>query len=123
MFEKFKRLFGFGAITSDDEPESFDHPRPQRANPNPPRRDWYARVSARSSSARAARAVADAKARAARAVADAKALEALDATEPALSREASRAADELLAKVEGAAAARGRAEPPTQSAGTSGKTA
>lgn len=89
MFDKIKRLLGIGA-TSDD-PESFDPSRPQRANPNPPRRDWFARVSERSAAARASRAVAEAKA-----------LDALDAKEPVLSREAARAADELLARVEGA---------------------
>ncbi len=85
MFDKIRRFFGLGA-TSAGEPESFDPSRPQRVNPDPPRRDWYARVRARSFAARA--------------TADARALDALDAREPVLSRDASRAADELFARVE-----------------------
>lgn len=44
MFERFKRLLRSIVPSNEDEPESFDHPRPQRVNPNPPQRDWFARV-------------------------------------------------------------------------------
>ena len=37
----------------EDEPQSFDHPEPQRANPNPPRRDWFARTKSKAARARA----------------------------------------------------------------------
>lgn len=67
----------------DDEPESFDHPGPQRANPNPPRRDWFART--RSKSARSRAKETDA---------------ALDANaEPDLSAEASESVDRLFEKM------------------------
>ena len=66
MFERIKKLFASIAASREDEPESVDHPRPRRANANPPQRDWFARVRERS--------------------------------EPALSPEARRAADELLAR-------------------------
>jgi hypothetical protein len=85
MFEKLRRLLRTITASSDDDPESFDHPRPQRVNPNPPARDWFARVSSRSHEASARR--------------EAKALEALDAKEPVLSPEASRKVDEALAKM------------------------
>jgi len=68
-----------------DEPESFDNPRPQRQNPNPPRRDWFARVRSKSARARAA--------------ADAAKLENEDADEPDLSPEASSTLDELFKKM------------------------
>ena len=68
MFDRIKKLFAYFA--PEDEPESVDHPKPRRANANPPQRDWYARVRERSDTAR----------------------------DPALSPEASRAADELLAR-------------------------
>ena len=85
MFERLKRLIK-SALTPppDDEPESVDHPKPRRANQNPPQRDWFARVSEKSSQASARR--------------EAKALDALDAKEPALSRDASAQVDALLAK-------------------------
>jgi hypothetical protein len=86
MFERLKRLIR-NITSSDDDPESFDHPRPQRANPNPPDRDWFARVRDRSHEARVGRATADAKA-----------LAAQDSKEPHLSREASQHVDDVLAK-------------------------
>jgi len=88
MFEKLRRILRSITAPSDDDPESFDHPRPQRANPNPPARDWFARVRERSLAASAANAARETKA-----------LEALDAKEPVLSRDASRQVDEVLAKM------------------------
>ncbi len=69
----------------DDEPDSLDDPGPQRANPNPPRRDWFARVRARSARARAAR--------------DAQNLDADDAGEPELSPEAEDSVARLFEKM------------------------
>lgn len=73
------------ADMEDDEPESFDNPRPQRANPNPPRRDWFARVRARSARARA--------------VKDASKLEDDDVEEHELSPEAKDSVDRLFQKM------------------------
>jgi hypothetical protein len=73
------------ADMKDDEPESFDNPRPRRANPNPPQRDWFARVRSRSSRARAAE--------------DAAKLDADDVAEPELSREASESVERLFEKM------------------------
>ena len=70
MFEKLKRLLKSLTVLPEDEPESIDHPRPRRANHNPPQRDWFARVREKS----------------------------LEAHDPTLSPEASRQLDELLAK-------------------------
>jgi hypothetical protein len=72
-------------MEDDGEPESFDNPRPQRANPNPPRRDWFARVRSRSARARAA--------------ADAEKLEDDDVAEPELSPEAQDSVDRLFKKM------------------------
>ena len=85
MFERLKRLIR--KVTSSDDPESFDPSRPQRANPNPPARDWFARTRARSEQAHRAQAAADTRA-----------LEAADHQEPELSREASRHVDDVIAK-------------------------
>ncbi len=76
--------FGRSDRDEDDEPESFDHPRPKRVNPDPPKRDWFARVEARSLRARA--------------VADARKLEAADDEPPRLSRDASASVDRLFEK-------------------------
>ena len=90
MFERLKRFVRSLTAPSDDEPESFDHPRPQRVNPAPPAKDWYARVRDKSLAAdRAARA---------RVVADVKALDALDEDEPALSQAAWEQVDDLLTR-------------------------
>lgn len=88
MFEKLRRLLRTITASSDDDPESFDHPRPQRVNPAPPARDWFARVRDRSREAGAERAAHEVRA-----------LELLDTKEPVLSREASRQADEVLARM------------------------
>ncbi len=69
----------------DDEPESFDHPGPQRANPNPPRRDWFARARSKAARARAAE--------------DIDHLAAEDAAEPELSPEAADRVDRLFEKM------------------------
>ena len=69
----------------DDEPESFDNPRPQRANPNPPRRDWFARTRSKAARARAAE--------------DADKLDAEDEGEPELSPEAAESVERLFAKM------------------------
>jgi hypothetical protein len=69
----------------EDDPESIDNPRPQRANPNPPRRDWFARVRSRSARARAAE--------------DAAKLDAEDVDEPELSPEAEDSVDRLFKKM------------------------
>ncbi len=82
MFERLKRLLKSFTGSSDDDPESFDHPRPQRANPNPPERDWYARVREKSLRART---VSDVK--------------ALDDHYAELSPEASQHVDDVLAKM------------------------
>lgn len=90
MFEKLRRMFRnitASASRSDDEPESIDNPRPKRANPDPPRRDWFARVQDRSLDA------------AELAEVETRKLEALDRDDPKLSREAERAAEQLLAKI------------------------
>jgi hypothetical protein len=71
------------ADMEDEEPESFDDPRPQRANPNPPRRDWFARVRSRSARARAAD--------------DARKLD--DEGEPELSPEAEESVERLFEKM------------------------
>jgi hypothetical protein len=101
MFEKLKRRLQAlarsikeEASAPEDAPESFDHPRPKRNNPDPPKRDWFARVRDRSYEARAG------------SKADASLLDH-DEEEPALSRDASRQVDELLAKT-GVAPRRGR---------------
>ena len=70
MFEKLRRLLRTITAPPEDEPESIDNPRPRRANANPPKRDWFARVNERSQ----------------------------EAHDPTLSPEASRQVDELLAK-------------------------
>lgn len=87
MFERLRRLIRTITAPSDDEPESIDNPRPKRANPDPPRRDWFARVQDRSLEA------------AELAEVETRKLEALDRDDPKLSREAERAAEQLLAKV------------------------
>jgi hypothetical protein len=69
----------------EDEPESFDHPAPQRANPNPPKRDWFARAKAKAGRARAAK--------------DSDQLDADDAGEPELSPEAADSVDRLFEKM------------------------
>jgi hypothetical protein len=84
MFERLKRIIRSIASATEDDPESFDHPRPRRANPNPPARDWFARVRDKSLQASA--------------VKETKALERLDGQEPALSPTQSKQVDELLAK-------------------------
>ena len=84
MFERLKKLFRELTAPDPDAPESIDNPRPKRPNHNPPQRDWFARVRERSLEARAE--------------ADTRALDRLDESEPRLSRETSRQADELLAK-------------------------
>ena len=67
----------------EDEPASFDHPAPQRANPNPPRRDWFARAKSKAARARAKETDAE-----------------LDADgEPALSPEAAESVDRLFEKM------------------------
>ena len=87
MFERLRRLIPTIPAPSHDEPESIDNPRPKRANPDPPRRDWFARVQDRSLEA------------AELAEVETRKLEALDRDDPKLSREAERAAEQLLAKV------------------------
>jgi len=87
MFERLRRLIKSITAPADDEPESIDSPRPKRANPDPPRRDWFARVQDRSLDA------------AELAEVETRKLEALDRDDPKLSREAERAADQLLAKI------------------------
>ena len=82
MFERLKR---FVKKLTDGDPDSYDPSRPQRANPNPPERDWYARVRDRSEAARRARAVAETR--------------ALDANDGELSEEASQHVDEVLARM------------------------
>jgi hypothetical protein len=88
MFEGLKRLYRRVSATLAEDTAGFDidHPHPQRANPDPPRDDWFARVRERSLRSAATR--------------EAKALDALDARtdEPRLSRDASREVDALLAK-------------------------
>jgi hypothetical protein len=84
MFERLKRLWKSISNPPEDEPESVDHPRPKRANANPPQRDWFARVREKSLDADAARKT--------------RALERLDDDEPQLSREASKQVDDLLTK-------------------------
>ncbi|MBX3188919.1 MAG: hypothetical protein KF819_18005 [Labilithrix sp.] len=88
MFERLKRLFR-NLTASDTDPESLDHPRPRRANADPPKDHWYARVRSRSLEAHAS--------------AEAKALDALDRSEPdpVLSGDAARQADALIAKIGG----------------------
>ena len=73
------------AADMDDDPESFDNPRPQRANPNPPRRDWFARANAKAGRARAAD--------------DADRLDADDAGEPELSPEAESSVERLFQRM------------------------
>ncbi len=85
MFERLRRLIRNITAPSEDEPDSFDHPRPQRVNPNPPARDWFARVRTRSFEASARE--------------QTKALAAQDDREPVLSREASKHADDVLARM------------------------
>jgi hypothetical protein len=84
MFERLKRFLRTITTPPDDEPDSIDHPRPQRANPNPPQRDWFARTRDKSFKASAAK--------------QAAALDRLDESELKLSQETSRQVGELLAK-------------------------
>lgn len=87
MFERLRRLIRNITAPADDEPESIDNPRPKRANPDPPRRDWFARLQDRSLDAQALAEVETRK------------LDARDRDDPKLTREAERAANDLLARI------------------------
>lgn len=88
MFERLKRLYRKVSEGLEDGRRAgrgsfdVDNPPPQRSNPDPPKNDdWFARVRDRSHRASVAREV-----------------RALDA-DPKLGPDASRTADELLAKI------------------------
>lgn len=97
MFEKLRRLVR--RLTSESAPDSFDIdcPRPQRSNPDPPKRDWYARTQSRSFEALSAQDAATLKTR------DKKALSVDD----------TRAVDDLVAQAIALPVTKGASNSPT----------
>lgn len=88
MFEGLKRFVRRveNRIEKALEPDPIDVPRPQRANPDPPKDNWYARTAKRSLTTAAKNETA--------------ALDQLDklSPSPSLSRENAAQVDDLLAK-------------------------
>jgi hypothetical protein len=95
VFERIGRFVRKVISGLETPPDSFDEPRPQRANPDPPRNEWFGRVRARSQAATTKAATKAAKN-------EAKKLDALDKAEPnpALSAAGEKAVDDLFAKLE-----------------------
>ena len=94
MFEGLKRFVRRveNRIEKALEPDPIDVPRPQRANPDPPKDNWYARTAKRSLTSAAKNETA--------------ALDRLDEMAPRLSPESSEKVDDLLAKASASASRR-----------------
>lgn len=94
MFEGLKRFVRRmeNRIEKALEPDPIDVPRPQRANPDPPKDNWFARTEKRSLTTAAKNETA--------------ALDRLDAMAPRLSQESAQKVDDLLAKASASASRR-----------------